>query len=94
MLQSTQGVSSTQFRDSVVSLAGQNSIVGRALVVSNFTYHFLHNEENTNTNYIYIVLLMFNTTFNNISVIYVGVRVDLTIYLHLDLLFTQKCQFD
>ena len=58
MLQSTQGVSSTQFRDSVVSLAGQNSIVGRALVVSNFTYHFLHNEENTNTNtntnYIYI----------------------------------------
>jgi hypothetical protein len=55
MLQSTQGVSSTQFRDSVVSLAGQNSIVGRALVVSNFTYHFLHNEENTNV-HIYSVI--------------------------------------
>ena len=33
MLQSAQGVASTQFRDEVISLQGQGSILGRSLVV-------------------------------------------------------------
>lgn len=40
MLQSAQGVASTQFRDEVISLQGQGSILGRSLVVRKSRFYF------------------------------------------------------
>ncbi|CAG2208698.1 SOD1 [Mytilus edulis] len=45
MLQSKEGVSSTQFRDSVISLAGRNSVIGRSLVIK-----LERDDEGTGTN--------------------------------------------
>uniref|UniRef100_K1RAH2 Superoxide dismutase [Cu-Zn] n=1 Tax=Magallana gigas TaxID=29159 RepID=K1RAH2_MAGGI len=45
MLQSAQGVASTQFRDEVISLQGQGSILGRSLVVK-----LERDDEGTGTN--------------------------------------------
>ncbi|KAJ8305897.1 hypothetical protein KUTeg_016442 [Tegillarca granosa] len=45
MLQSPKGVASTQFRDNIISLQGQNSIIGRSLVIK-----YERDDEGTGTN--------------------------------------------